>query len=76
MDEELFLEVWTLFRVYIPEKDRVNAAMSLIDAFEGCGHDVETFMEIIATDNDIDAALVEKGYLSEELDDVDEYEDA
>jgi len=71
MNDELFLEIWSLFLPFVPEKEREVIARQFIETFENCGQDIDQFEEIHGADRYIDEVLAELGYANE-MDDSEE----
>jgi|DEB0MinimDraft_6_1074348.scaffolds.fasta_scaffold417900_1 hypothetical protein len=69
---EVFVEMWNVLKPYIPQKERFDAAYSMIDFYDTNG-DIEELRESDILDSYLAKALNE--YLDEELDDDDEDED-
>jgi len=79
MEESLIMELWDLFREYIPEKNREMAANQYVDFLLGKDVSVEDLTAYTGYDPHLDDAIKsvqteEEGYDDEENDDYG-YED-
>jgi hypothetical protein len=74
MDEQLIIEVWDVFKEYIPEKNRDTAANQFVDFLSSKDVDENTFESLLGYDSHLDSAieLILKEYESDEDDDLDE----
>ena len=70
MEESLIIEVWDIFREYIPEKSRETAANQFVDFLVGRDVETETLEGLLGYDPHLDAAI--KLVLDEDDDDIDE----
>lgn len=57
MEEQLIIEVWEVFKEYIPEKNRGTAASQFVDFLEGHDVDLNTFEGLLGYDPYLDAAI-------------------
>ena len=67
MEESLIIEVWDIFREYIPEKSRETAANQFVDFLVGRDVETETLEGLLGYDPHLDAAI--KLVLDEDGDD-------
>lgn len=79
MDEALIMEVWDTFKEYIPEKNKDMAATQYVSYIQGKDVDISLLEGLLGYDSHLDDAiktvLDEEGYMDEEEDDLDYYED-
>ena len=74
MDEDLIVEVWDIFREYIPDKNKETAASHYIDMLLGKDVDPETLTGLLGYDPILDDAI--KLAIQDEVeDDADEYDE-
>ena len=74
MDEDLIVEVWDIFREYIPDKNKETAASHYIDMLLGKDVDPETLKGLLGYDPNLDDAI--KLAIQDEVeDDADEYDE-
>jgi len=77
MDEGLIIEVWDIFREYIPDKNKETAASQFVDFLVGKDVDSSVLESLIGYDSHLDDAikyvLETDDHLDEEIDD--DYED-
>ena len=57
MDEDLIVEVWDIFREYIPDKNKETAANHYIDMLLGKDVDPETLKGLLGYDPNLDDAI-------------------
>ena len=57
-EPELLIEMWNALRSYIPQKERMEAALSVINLFDTFG-DIEELKEYVGQDSYLDKALEE-----------------
>ena len=62
-EPELLIEMWNALRSYIPQKERMEAALSVINLFDTFG-DIEELKEYVGQDSYLDKAL--EDYFEEE----------
>ena len=55
-EPELLIEMWSALRSYIPEKERMDAALRVINLFDTFG-DIEELKEYVGQDSYLDKAL-------------------
>lgn len=74
MDEDLIVEVWDIFREYIPDKNKETAASHYIDMLLGKDVDANTLKGLLGYDPILDDAI-NLAIRDEGEDDVDEYDE-
>ena len=74
MDEDLIVEVWDIFREYIPDKNKETAANHYIDMLLGKDVDPETLKGLLGYDPNLDDAI-NLAIQDEVEDDADEYDE-
>lgn len=57
MDEDLIIELWDVFKEYVPEKNREGAATHYVDFLVGKDVDSETLQGLIGYDQYLDQAI-------------------
>ena len=74
MEETVIIEIWDIFREYIPEKSRETAATQFVDFLVGQDVETDTFESLLGFDPNLDIAI--KLVLDEDSeDDYEEDED-
>lgn len=73
MDESLIIELWDVFREYVPEKNRETAANHYVDFLIGKDVDKSILQGLVGYDPHLDDAI--ELALGEEGDDYNEEED-
>jgi len=68
MEESLIMEVWDIFREYIPEKNKDMAAIQYVDFLLGKDIDMSIIESLSGYDSHLDDAI--KNVLSEESGDT------
>ena len=71
-EPELLIEIWNALRSYIPQKERMEAALSVINLFDTFG-DIEELKEYVGQDSYLDKAL--EDYLEEDEEDEEDEDD-
>ena len=79
MDESLIIEIWDIFKEYVPEKNRGTAADHYVDFLLGKEVEVSVLESLHGYDTSLDRAidlvLEDVEEKNEESDDWDPYED-
>ena len=71
-EPELLIEMWNALRSYIPQKERMEAALSVINLFDTFG-DIEELKEYVGQDSYLDKAL--EDYLEEDKENEEDEDD-
>jgi hypothetical protein len=77
MEEQLIIEIWDVFKEYVPEKNREIAATQFVEFLSGKDVDQDTFESLLGYDPHLDSAveLILKEYDLDDDDDLDDEED-
>jgi hypothetical protein len=78
MEEDLIIEVWDVFKEYIPDKHKETAANHFVDFLVGKDVDIETLKNLVGFDSSLDDAIelvIGEEAQDEAEDDIDHYED-
>lgn len=74
MNSAIILETWEILSSYVPEKDKVDAAIQLLKCFQDNGLDPEDHLVSLRDeDKHLDEAL-DNLFPEEEIDDYEEYD--
>lgn len=75
MEEREIIEVWDIFKEYIPEKNKDNAANQYVDFLVGLEFDIDVLEGFIGFDSHLDdaikAVIAEERGMDDEDDDMD-----
>lgn len=73
MNEDLIMDIWDMFKEYVPEKNREGAAAHYVDFLVGQDVDAETLQGLLGYDQHLDLAI--ESIVELDKDDEDEDED-
>jgi hypothetical protein len=76
MNEDLIMDIWDMFKEYVPEKNREGAATHYVDFLVGQDVDAETLQGLLGYDQHLDLAIesiVELDKDDEDEDEIDEW---
>jgi|TARA_Y100000310_G_scaffold316419_1_gene368108 hypothetical protein len=62
---ETLIEIWNMMKNYIPKKERLDAAATLLNYYDANG-DIEDFRNLEGHDSSIDTVLSEEYFEEEE----------
>jgi len=57
MDEDTIIELWDVFKEYVPEKNRENAANHYVDYLTGKDVKISVLEELVGFDPHLDSAI-------------------